>query len=54
MEILIPMVEKKVGRVYADVVRFCLQGNLGDMPDLLGLLKLLDMEVTAKLERCYA
>jgi hypothetical protein len=53
---LIPMVEEKVGRVYADAVRFCVQQHgLRDLvDDLPRLLKLLDREVVAPLERCYA
>jgi serine/threonine protein kinase len=56
-KILIPLVEQRAGRVYGDVVRMCIEGNFGDNligSNFAGLLKALDKEVVAKLEKCYA
>ena len=47
----------KVGRVYAEVVRRCIEGDLGtntEQMELQGILKAIDRLAVANLERCFA
>ncbi|KAK0616664.1 hypothetical protein B0T14DRAFT_568252 [Immersiella caudata] len=54
MEVLLPQVEERMGMVYADAVRFCLQGETEGPTDLPRLLKRFNRRVVSKLERCSA
>ena len=54
---LVGEVERKVGRVYAEVVRRCIKGDLGTdcaLNNLSEMLRCFDKRIVANLEKCFA
>ncbi|KAH7140169.1 hypothetical protein B0J13DRAFT_557309 [Dactylonectria estremocensis] len=56
---LLPTVKEKMGEVYGEVVRRCIEGDISGSKSNLGAdykdyLKSLDQEIVAKLELCFA